>query len=102
LRFSRRTKEQKEQIKSREIKQKENGNPNIVSRSLLTAHYLRHNDSAILYNAGLMTLTYQLFVGHTKEEVTLAYTHFKEASIASTKNMVSDAFDKRLPESCRK
>ena len=48
-----------------------------------------------------LTLVYRLFMGHTKEDVTLAYTHLREETIRSGMDVVMDVLNKRLPKGCQ-
>ncbi|MGI6151241.1 MAG: tyrosine-type recombinase/integrase [Christensenellales bacterium] len=72
-------------------------------RSILTAHYYRHNYASILYNAGIDVLTAQKWMGHADAKTTLSiYSHLSEDYELRNAGKLNDAFKKivakRLPE----
>lgn len=67
----------------------------IEGRSILTAHYFRHNYASVLYNAGVDVLTAQRFLGHADAKTTLAiYTHLAGEKEKKGAAKVNAAFKK--------
>ena len=65
-------------------------------RSVLTAHYFRHNYASILYNAGIDVLSAQRFLGHADATTTLnIYTHLAAAKEAENAELARAAFHKQ-------
>jgi integrase len=66
-----------------------------VKRSILTAHYYRHNYASILYNAGVDVLTAQKWLGHADAKTTLSiYAHLSEDFELKNAGKLEDAFSK--------
>lgn len=80
----------------------DNSMQSAAGRSILTAHYYRHNYASILYNAGVDVLTAQKWLGHADAKTTLAiYSHLSEDYELHNAGKLEDAFSqkvaKRLP-----
>ena len=73
------------------------------AKSILTAHYYRHNYASILYNGGVDVLTAQKWLGHADAKTTLSiYSHLSkeyELQNAEKLNAVFSKAAKKLPES---
>jgi integrase len=70
-------------------------------KSILTAHYYRHNYASILYNGGIDVLTAQKWLGHADAKTTLSiYAHLSkeyELQNAEKLNAVFSKVIKKLP-----
>ncbi len=86
----------------------------IPAKSVLTAHYFRHNFASICYNAGVDVLTAQKYLGHSDPKTTLdIYSHLSEAKEKQSESKLISVFDRlpddapggkvaeKLPKSCR-
>lgn len=75
-------------------------------RSILTAHYYRHNYTSILYNAGVDVLTAQRWLGHANASTTLAiYAHLSKEQEMKNVDKLAGIFEKvaqRLPDASNK
>lgn len=71
-------------------------------RSILTAHYYRHNYASILYNAGVDVLTAQRWLGHANVNTTLSiYAHLSKEKEMKNVDKLAGIFEKvakRLPD----
>lgn len=62
-------------------------------KSILTAHYFRHNYTSILYNAGVDLLAAQKYLGHADVKTTLSiYSHLSEGKEQESAERVRSAF----------
>lgn len=62
-------------------------------KSVLTAHYFRHNYTSILYNAGVDLLAAQKYLGHADVKTTLSiYAHLSEGKEQEAADKVRSAF----------
>lgn len=62
-------------------------------RSILTAHYFRHNYASILYNSGVDVLTAKELLGHEKVETTLKiYSHLSAKKKRTEVEKIQPAF----------
>lgn len=62
-------------------------------RSVLTAHYFRHNYASILYNSGVDVLTAKELLGHEKVETTLKiYSHLSAQKKRTEVEKIQPAF----------
>ncbi len=107
--------EHHEEIKK--VKVLKNGKEKITicpAKSVLTAHYFRHNFASICYDAGVDVLTAQKYLGHADPKTTLdIYTHLSEAKEKQSETKLISVFDRtpddapegkvaeKLPKSCR-
>lgn len=67
------------------------------NRSILTAHYYRHNYASILYNAGVDVLTAQKWLGHADAKTTLSiYSHLSKDYELRNADKLNDAFSKKV------
>lgn len=71
-------------------------------KSVLTAHYFRHNYATMLYDADVDILSAQRFLGHADAKTTLSiYAHLSQGKEDKNAAKVRGIFEK-LPESCQK
>ena len=72
------------------------------NKSILTAHYYRHNYASILYNGGVDVLTAQKWLGHADAKTTLSiYAHLSkdfELKNADKLNSIFSKVAEKLPE----
>lgn len=75
---------------------------NSDGRSVLTAHYFRHNFASLCYNAGVDVMTTHKWLGHSDPRTTLSiYTHLSNQKEECDAEVMNSAFLKRLPEGCQ-
>lgn len=66
-----------------------------MRRSVLTAHYFRHNFASILYNAGVDVLSAQRWLGHADAATTLRiYSHLSDKTVLSDMEKAEEIFTK--------
>ena len=72
----------------------------VLTVSILTAHYFRHNYASILFNAGVDVMSAARFLGHSDPTVTLKiYTHLSKMNKDANADKAIEALSK---QSCQK